>query len=79
LKWTSLLETLDVHGILKSLLQHHNLKLLHLLHLVVRLMSLLFQICCMLSIAFCPNDIQRFISGVQSLVWSIIDPKKQNS
>lgn len=25
------------------------------------------------------NEIQRFISGVQSSVWSIIDPKKQKS
>ncbi len=102
---TSLLETLSVHGILKSLLQHHNSKASILLrsvffftvqlshpyidigntivwtslHLVVRLRSLLFQICCMLSIALRPSDIRCFISGVQSPVWSIIDPKKQNS
>uniref|UniRef100_A0A9J8DLI2 Uncharacterized protein n=1 Tax=Cyprinus carpio carpio TaxID=630221 RepID=A0A9J8DLI2_CYPCA len=79
--WTSLLETLAIHGILKTLLQHHNSKayillqkfftiqLSHLyidigntiawtsLHLVVKLMSLIFQICCMLSIALRPNDI----------------------
>ncbi len=56
------------------------------LHLVVRLMSLLFQ---MRSIALHPRDrctVARWfqvyslvISGVQSPVWSIIDPKKQNS